>query len=214
VCGHPKKVIRVRGIRISAHWRGSLARRLGLDANPLRRRTDRAEAWIKIGLVLAFLIGAPLVVRAAAHWAESAVPSAAQAQQTGEHHVPATLLSSTPGGADYPTITAVSFGQVKARWTTPDGTVRTGYVQAPFGSRAGSTVEVWLDRSGQPTAPPLLRSQVQGWIYMMALLAAIFLGLLLLIVMAIFGRILERRRLAGWERAWSAVEPQWTRRLR
>jgi ABC-type molybdate transport system permease subunit len=59
----------------------------------------------------------------------------------------------------------------------------------------------------------LLRSQVQGWVFMMAVLAPVLLGLLLVIVMGVTGRILERRRLANWERAWSTVEPQWTRRL-
>ena len=43
-------------MQISANWTASLARRLGLDANPLRRGTDRAEAWIRIALVLALLL--------------------------------------------------------------------------------------------------------------------------------------------------------------
>jgi Na+-transporting methylmalonyl-CoA/oxaloacetate decarboxylase gamma subunit len=204
----------MRRIRISAGWTGSLTRRLGLAANPLRRGTDRAEAWIRIGLVLVFLAAAPLAVWGVGHWAESVVPTAAQAQQAGEHRVPATLLRDVPGDDDYPSITAVSFGWVRARWKPPGGPVRTGYVEAPAGTRAGSTVQVWLDRAGKPVAPPLLRSQVQGWVFMMAVLAPVFLGLLLMIVMGILGRVLERRRLANWERSWSAVEPQWTRRLR
>src|SRR5215471_468881 len=56
----PKKVIGMRGMRITGQRTAPLARRLGLDRNPLRRRSDRAEAWIRIALVLAFLIGAPL----------------------------------------------------------------------------------------------------------------------------------------------------------
>lgn len=204
----------MRRIRFSARWTGSLARRLGLAANPLRRGTDRAEAWIRIGLMLVFLLTAPLAVWGAGHWAESAVPTASQAQQAGEHPVSVTLLHNVPGGNDYPSIAAVSFGWVKARWKLPSGALHTGYVEAPTGSQAGSTVQVWLDRSGKPVAPPLLRSQVQGWVFMMAVLAPVLLGLVLLIVMGVTGRILERRRLAAWERAWSTVEPQWTRRLR
>jgi hypothetical protein len=206
-------VIGVRRIRSSGRWTGSLARRLGLAANPLRRGTDRAEAWIRIGLVVVFLLAAPLAVWGTGHWAESAVPTASQAQRAGEQHVPATLLRNVPGGNGYPSIAAVSFGWVKARWQLPGGAEHTGYVEAPAGSRAGSTVQVWLDRSGKPVAPPLLRSQVQGWVFMMAVLAPVLLGLLLMIVMGVTGRILERRRLANWERAWSTVEPQWTRRL-
>ena len=37
-----------------------LARTLGLDGNHLRRATDRALTWIRIGLLAAFLPGGPL----------------------------------------------------------------------------------------------------------------------------------------------------------
>jgi hypothetical protein len=42
-----------------------LTRGLGLDGNPLRRASDRAEAWIRAGLVVVFLIGAPMAAVAA-----------------------------------------------------------------------------------------------------------------------------------------------------
>jgi hypothetical protein len=204
----------VRAKRIAARRTASLARRLGLDANPLRRGTDRAGAWIRIGLVLAFLIGAPLIAWGCGHWAGSVAAGAVQAQRAGQHRVTAVLLRSLPRDSAYPYPTEVSLGWVMARWTVPGGSVRTGYVQAPFGSRAGSTVRVWLDRSGRPAPPLLLRSQVQGWVFMMAVLAPVVLALLLLAVAGFLDRILERRRLAGWEHAWSVIEPQWTRRLR
>jgi uncharacterized membrane protein len=60
----------------------------------------------------------------------------------------------------------------------------------------------------------LPRSQIQGWVLMMTVLVTAVLALLLLAAMGLLGRVLERQRLASWERAWSAVEPQWTRRLR
>ena len=41
-----------------------LARALGLDSNPLRRASDRAEAWIRIGLLAVFLIAGPMVASA------------------------------------------------------------------------------------------------------------------------------------------------------
>jgi len=205
----PKKVIGMRRMEISGRWTSSCARKLGLDRNPLRRRTDRAEAWLRIALVLAFLIGAPLAAWGAGNWAGSVAPTAAHLRQAGEHHVPATLLRSVPGDSDQ--WFTVRFAWVKARWTVPGGPVRTGYVQAPVGSRADSTVQVWLDRSGRPTEPPLPPSQIRGWILMMAILAPAALALLLLAVMGILGGILYRRRLASWGQAWSAIGPQWTR---
>jgi hypothetical protein len=203
----------VRGMQISAKWTASLARRLGLDGNPLRRGTDRAEAWIRISLVLAFVIGAPLAGWGAGRWAGSVAATAVHARLAGDHRVPATLLRGVPSGPDQQI--TLGLGLAKARWAGPGGSVHTGYVQAPAGSRAGSTVPVWLDRSGALTVPPsLLHRQVRGWVLMMAVLAPVVLALLLLAVMGLLGHILERRRLAGWTQAWSAVEPQWTRRLR
>ena len=45
------------------------ARRLGLDGNPLRRRTDKVAACLAAMLVMAFLIVAPMISIAAVHWA-------------------------------------------------------------------------------------------------------------------------------------------------
>jgi hypothetical protein len=49
---------------------------------------------------------------------------------------------------------------------------------------------------------------------MMAVLAPAALALLLLAMVGILGRIMNRRRLASWGQAWSAIGPQWTRRSR
>jgi hypothetical protein len=144
-------------MRITGHRTAALARRLGLDRNPLRRGTDRAEAWIRIVLVLAFLIGAPLAFLGAERWADSTAPSIAHAQQAGEHRVPATLLQGVPGGSD--SFVVVSLGWVRARWAVPGGSVRTGYVEAPgtapgraAPSRCGSTAPAHPpNRPGPPT---------------------------------------------------------------
>jgi hypothetical protein len=48
--------------------RTRLARALGLDRNPLRRATDRAEAWIRVGLLGIFLVAGPIAALDAGHW--------------------------------------------------------------------------------------------------------------------------------------------------
>ena len=53
-----------------------LARALGLDSNPLRRASDRAEAWIRIGLLAVFLIAGPMVASVAGGWAYHAANAA------------------------------------------------------------------------------------------------------------------------------------------
>ena len=51
-----------------------LRRVLGLDRNPLYRASDRAEAWIRIVVLAAFLAGGPLAVIGGGHWAHHAEP--------------------------------------------------------------------------------------------------------------------------------------------
>jgi hypothetical protein len=209
-----EEVIVVRGTQTWRAWAAALARRMGLEANPLRRGSDRLEAWIRIGLVLAFLAGAPVAGLEAARWAQSSADRAATAQQASVRSVPATLLGTVRGASGYPYRTAMDLGWVRARWAAPDGSVRTGRVQAPLGARAGSTVLVWTDRSGRLTEPPLQHSQIRGWVLMIGVLAPVLLALVLMVVLGICRQVLERQRMASWEQAWSAVEPHWTRRLR
>src|SRR6266851_4930548 len=49
-----------------------LGRWLGLDGNPLRRRTDKIATWLTAQFLVAGLIGAPLFATAAFHWASRA----------------------------------------------------------------------------------------------------------------------------------------------
>lgn len=46
-----------------------LARVLGFDGNPLRRASDRAEGWIRVGLLAVFLVAGPWAALGAGHWA-------------------------------------------------------------------------------------------------------------------------------------------------
>jgi hypothetical protein len=69
---------RPRGLR-------RLARSLGLDRNPLRRATDRAEAWIRVGLLAVFLIAGPMAALSAGHWAYHAGTTAARVPAAPTH---------------------------------------------------------------------------------------------------------------------------------
>ena len=69
-----------------------LARTLGLDGNPLRRATDRAMTWIRVGLLAAFLAGGPLAAIGAGHWMYHAGMTEARAQAADRHSARAVLL--------------------------------------------------------------------------------------------------------------------------
>jgi hypothetical protein len=77
------------------HGTTRLARALGLDGNPLRRASDRAEAWIRIGLLAVFLIAGPLAALGAGGWAYHAGITAAQVQAAPVHGVKGAAFRPT-----------------------------------------------------------------------------------------------------------------------
>lgn len=183
------------------------SRMLGWDHNSLRRRIDRVEAAMVAGLIAVFLIFAPVLGVVAGHL----VSSANMQQQRAESAwrlVPATVQVSAQGDNS----AWASTVRVLARWTAPDGLVRRGWIPvSPADAAAGST-RVWVTRSGSLTGPPLLHSQVQANTVMAELVTVLVLGLLLWLAGGAGRVLLDRRRLAGWSRAWRVAEPGWTRK--
>ena len=180
-----------------------VARRLWPGRNPLRRNLDRAEAVAAAVLTVAFLAGVPVAAIAGQHIAYGVGARALQAQRSWRQ-APAVLLADAPVSL---------FATARARWNAPDGTVRTGPIPAPPAARSGSTVKVWLDKSGNPTGAPSLRlSQVRRQAVLAAVLAPVVLVEVLLGVAWMLHLALDRRRLAAWDTEWQVAEPQWTKR--
>jgi hypothetical protein len=196
-----------RRVGVVAAGAGRAARGLWPDRNPLRRTLDRVEAAILAGLAIAFLAGAPVAAVTAAHLAAAIGARTAQAQRSW-HQMPAVLLADVPRSG---------YGRsgpvARARWAAPGGRARTGTVSAPPGARAGSTVPVWVDASGQlAKAPPLRLAQVNEQAVLAAAAAVVALGYLLPCLGLLACGLLARRRLAAWDADWRATEPRWTRR--
>jgi hypothetical protein len=188
-----------------------LARRLGLDNNPLRSRTDRIQACLGAGLLLAFLIGAPFLSIAAAHWAGH-VGTTDQRAQRSWHEVTAVLLHSTPA----PVLFASGLqggAWVPARWTAPDGRARTGEIEVSDGLGAGTKVAIWVTTAGAPTGPPLTGRALKARVVLAAVVALVLLVAALAGLAAIGWWVFDRRRLAGWDAAWARVGPRWTKRF-
>lgn len=201
----------MRGRMQSVAW---LMRRAGLDANPIRRGSDRAEAWIRISFVAVFLIAGPLTAVALGHWADDSAVSAASAQAAAEYRVRAVLLRSAPAARTYQAYRHSRFAWVRAQWTGPDGTSHTGDVPAAPGARSGSAVTIWTDTFGALASPPIGHAQILGRVVAFAAVVPAALAIVLPSVLWATRRVLDRRRLAAWERDWAAVEPRWNRRLR
>ncbi len=189
-----------------------VARKLGLDGNPLRRRTDRIAACAAALLLAVFLIGAPFLSVAAAGWAGRPGATELRAERS-LHQVPAILLQAAPKPAA--SVGGVpGYSLVLARWTTPDGRARTGRIPVSNSMAAGRTVRLWVNAAGSPAGPAPNDRLVPAYEATAAVIATVTLGIMLL-CLAWAGRwVLNRRRLAGWEAAWAAVGPHWTRRFR
>lgn len=191
----------------------ALARRAGLDANPLRRGSDRAEAWLRIGLVLVFLIASPLAAIGLGKLTSAASFSAARAQAASERYVPSVLLDKVARVAADPLYGATGLVWARAWWTAPNGQRVTGDVPAQVGSQAGHIVYIWVDQAGQLAYPPIGESQIASRVIAVVALTPAALGIVLLIVLWLARSVLDRRRLQDWAAEWSDVEPEWTKRL-
>jgi hypothetical protein len=187
-----------------------LAGRLGLDGNSLRRRSDRIAAFAAVGLLVVFLVAAPIVTIFAGHWAYRWSMSQ-QRDQRSWREVTAVLLQKAPdqpGGFD------ASGAWTVARWTPPGGHARSGVISVPAGAPAGSRVRIWLDASGRWAGPPLGRQVLVVRVVMAATGAILVLAAGAAAVASAGQWLLDRRRMAGWEADWSAVGPQWTKEFR
>jgi hypothetical protein len=105
-----------------------LVRALGLDRNPLRRATDRAEAWIRVGLLAVFLIAGPMAALGAGHWAYHAGITAAQVPAAPAHRIKPAAFQQAPTITDLPRVG--QGGRDGARWEGAGPSARTGEVMA------------------------------------------------------------------------------------
>jgi hypothetical protein len=175
--------------------------------NALRRPVDRIEGALLVALFAAFLVAMTLASILAAHTYQSQ-----RAASAGLRPALATLIQAGP-----PYGSLARFGQAEARWRDPvvgeqSGVLTTVTTPGITGTAVGARIPVWLDRSGQPAAPPA--GQVAMIVNGLAVGAATAGGAAtaLLISYVLCRLALDRRRLAAWESAWSLTGPRWTTR--
>ncbi len=185
-----------------------LARRLGRDGNPLRRRSDLIEAWLMPAAIAAFLVLGPIVAVGTAAWVH-ADEAAARHAQLSWHRVDAVLLQAAAGPEMSDNGGNSWVVPTRASWTV-DGQRHVGEVPAAANSRAGSTMPVWLDHSGNVRPPPLTAAQLGDRVVTATWIALAGLAVLLAVLAWQVQRTLDKRRLASWEAAWLTVGPRWS----
>ena len=181
-----------------------------------RRATDRVEdlvAWMLITLaLLTAVVAATLALRL-----YGAGMSRAEVETRERTQLQAVLLEQAPYALDVTesgrTVRRLPV-PVPARYTTPDGTERR--VDAPVLGPlpAGTTVAIWVDRSGTITSAParstdaVTSAAVSGGGVVAG--GGVVLGGIWMAVRA----CLLRLNTARWAREWEQVEPQWSGRTR
>jgi hypothetical protein len=188
-----------------------LARRLGRDPNPLRRRSDIIEAWLAPAAIVVFLILSPLVAGLAATGVRADDLAAQHAQQSW-HPVPAVLLRAAPGPQFSDNGANTWTEWAPARWTV-GGRHYTGNIPVPADSRAGSTQTVWLDSAGHVHVPAMTSPELSGAIGTGILLALAALAVVVAVAARLARCVLDRRRMASWEDAWLSVGPRWSHQI-
>jgi hypothetical protein len=164
----------------------------------LRRHTDKIAACLAILLLAIFLAGAPVLsVMAGRAWATRPLGARSWRQ------VSAVLLRAAPPVTGW----VYTDPLVPARWTAPDGRMRTGRIPVSLGLAVGRTVLLWVNAAGSPVGPPLKHQAVLAREAAAAVFVPVALGWVLLCLAEAGRWVLDRRRLADWETAWAATGP-------
>jgi hypothetical protein len=186
-----------------------LARRLGLDGNPLRRRSDVIAAWLLPTAIVLFFGLCPVLYAVTGMKVRADNAAVQRAEATG-HHANAELLQAAAGPQQS--------GRGSNTWTVlapirlvEDGRAYDANYPVAAGTPAYTQVKVWLNRTGNLESPPLTKAQVGNRVLADTVVALAGLAVLLAGLAWAIRRVLDRRRLAGWENEWLAVGPRWSR---
>jgi hypothetical protein len=178
--------------------------------NALRRRSDRIESAIVAGLLALFVLGGPVSAIVAGSLVDHAMQGEVRAEQSWQR-VTATLAH--PGT---PRLQATASDwvvqSVRASWMV-GGRTHTGYVPLASSPGKAKTVSVWVSPRGALTGPPSAYADLHLAVGLAAAGAALVLAAVLFLAGLATRLVLNRRRMADWDRAWRAVGPQWSRQL-
>ena len=195
---------------MGSRW-SRFVRWLGFDRNPLRRPADRIESVLRLVVVTLLVAGVPVATIAAGRTADHLALRHAQAERLEDHLVRAVLVRKATADSQAHPYSNVPVAWVAARWTAPNGSVHHGQVLARAGQQPGSTVPVWIDRSGVVTDPPLTHAQIRVDVSIAVMATAELLPMLLIGLLFLGRRLLDVRRWKAWDSEWGVTGPQWSR---
>jgi len=185
------------------------ATRLGWDGNPLRRPVDRAESALVTALVSTFVVAWLVLCVLIGLVTYGAGVRLEHTEQYQWHTVQATLTESAAEATGPSSQLGAAF--VPARWEYPRGREHTGVVATALNMQAGQKVSIWVNRAGQQTVQPLTSAGIQDQVVFALLVLTAAMAVALAAAVGGVRVLSDRRRMAGWQRAWDQVGPTWSR---
>ncbi|NED11402.1 hypothetical protein [Streptomyces sp. SID9124] len=184
--------------------------------NPLRRATDRCEAWLALLAFFLLVLAAPALGWLCGARTDAALQAAVRAQRADRHLTTAVVVrraAATRLVSDPEISTGrVTRTEVVARWRAPDGTPRTATVTtASRNAEPGKRVRIWTDRDGGPALRPMDMPTAHTHAVLAGFGAAMLAALLIECGRRLLMWQMTRRRYERIDRAWAAVGPDWGR---
>ncbi|MDQ1021524.1 Rv1733c family protein [Streptomyces afghaniensis] len=176
--------------------------------NPLKRRADKVEAWVVLGVWMLTVFVAVLAGLTVGRSVEDGLAR----ERVEWRPLVARLAERAPGTASgNGDVTRAEHVWAQARWTAADGSSHSGQVRVPAGSRAGSPITVWTDREGRQVTRPVGEVQARIRASLIGGVAGVFAATAPLAAGRAVRRRLERRRMDQWDAEWSRFGPLWGR---
>ncbi|WP_028803812.1 hypothetical protein [Streptomyces sp. 142MFCol3.1] len=178
--------------------------------NPLKRSSDRVEAWCSGLIAVVLAIGLPMASLSVGLASYRSAMRIVETQSAERHQVTARVTSTSPTAAGSATDRKQN---ARLSWTDQDATQRTVVAPIPQDKTVGSTVRIWVDREGAVQDPPLsaYNATATGWL--MGGVTAVGVFALAGAARKSTRRALDRRRYARWDAEWERVEPLWSTRF-
>ncbi|MFI6369944.1 hypothetical protein [Streptomyces sp. NPDC050546] len=176
--------------------------------NPLKRRADRVEAWVVLGVwTLTVFVGV-----LAGTTVSGSVEDGLARERVEWRPLVARLDERAPGRAsENGGVSRTEQVWAKATWTAVDGSAHSGQLRVPAGSAAGTPVTVWTDPEGRQVTRPVTESQAHVRAFLTGGVAGIGAAALPLVGGRALRRRLERGRMDQWDAEWSRFGPMWGR---
>jgi hypothetical protein len=168
-----------------------LLRLLGRD--PLVRTADRIEALVLVLAVVVSLLAVPIA--AAVGTAVYDSRRDVYAEQADSRHTVAATVTDVPASQQ---ILRTGTTTVPARWTA-GGAEHTGAVKAPSTTKAGDTIEVWVDNNGVQVPAPTATTRAAVEAVMGALVIWICVAATAATMFTVTRAVCDRIRLSGWQ---------------